>query len=147
VSDPRRDTVAEDDQATDDWEWRRRIRANPHSYRIYRYVVALVGLLIVAGGLALVPLPGPGWLIVIFGIIVWASEFVWAERLRDWVRERLHAWNRWLSPKAWYVKCLVALATALLVGAFFYLLFLVSDVPGWFPDSVEHWLEELPGLG
>jgi uncharacterized protein (TIGR02611 family) len=147
VSDQRPDLVEEDaSREDDDWAWRRRIRANPHSYRIYRYVVALVGLLIVAGGLALVPLPGPGWLIVIFGIIVWASEFVWAERLRDWVRDRLHEWNEWLKPRPWYVKGLVAVLTALLVAGFFYLLFLVSGVPTFLPDPVEHWVETVPGL-
>lgn len=129
-----------------DWEWRRRIRSNPHSHRFYRWVVAIIGLLIVVGGLALVPLPGPGWLVVIFGIIVWASEFVWAQRLRDWVRDRLRAWNDWLGPKAWYVKGLVALATAALVAGFFYLLFLVSGVPALVPDAVEQWLTSLPGL-
>jgi uncharacterized protein (TIGR02611 family) len=149
VSDKRPDLVDKDAGSSsqdDDWAWRRRIRSNPHSHRIYRYVVALVGLLIVAGGLALVPLPGPGWLIVIFGIIVWASEFVWAERLRDWVRDRLRAWTEWLKPKAWYVKAAVAVGTALLVGIFFYLFFLVSAVPGWIPDPVEQWIERLPGL-
>jgi uncharacterized protein (TIGR02611 family) len=129
-----------------DWEWRRRIRANPHSYRIYRWVVALVGLLIVAGGLALVPLPGPGWLIVIFGIIVWASEFVWAERLRDWVRARLHVWNTWIMRQSLAVKALVALGTAALVAGFFYLLFLLTAVPSWLPDVVEERLANLPGL-
>jgi uncharacterized protein (TIGR02611 family) len=130
----------------DDWEWRRRIRANPHSRRVYRWVVGVVGLLIVVGGLALVPLPGPGWLIVIFGIIVWASEFAWAERLRDWVRDRLAAWNDWLKPKPWWVKALVALGTAILVGAFFYLLFLLSGVPALLPDIVEQRVAQLPGL-
>ena len=68
-----------------DWEWRRRVRANAHSRRAYRAAVALAGLAIVVAGLAMVPLPGPGWLVVIFGIVVWASEFAWAARLRDWV--------------------------------------------------------------
>jgi uncharacterized protein (TIGR02611 family) len=129
-----------------DWEWRRRIRSNPHSHRIYRWVIGVVGLLIVAGGLALVPLPGPGWLIVIFGIIVWASEFVWAERLRDWVKGRLHVWNEWLAPQSWWVKAAVAVATAALVVGFFYLLFLISGVPSLLPDVLENWLGNLPGL-
>jgi uncharacterized protein (TIGR02611 family) len=129
-----------------DWEWRRRIRANAHSHRIYKWVVALVGLLIVAGGLALVPLPGPGWLVVIFGIIVWASEFAWAERLRDWVQGRLRGWSDWLVPKAWYVKALVVLATGVLVAGLFYLLFLVSGVPALMPDAIETWIKGLPGL-
>ena len=31
-----------------DWEWRRRIRANPQSLRIYRIVIATIGFVIVA---------------------------------------------------------------------------------------------------
>src|SRR6476646_2741827 len=113
MTEPRQQEVQQPEATPDDgdWEWRRRIRSNPHSYRIYRWVVGIVGLLIVAGGLALVPLPGPGWLVVIFGIIVWASEFVWAERLRDWVHARLQQWNGWIRPQPWWVKALVALGT------------------------------------
>ena len=129
-----------------DWEWRRRVRANAHSHRIYRWVVADVGLIIVAGGLALVPLPGPGWLVVLFGIVVWASEFVWAERLRDWVTDRLRIWNDWMVRQAWPVKVLVVVGTGVVVATFFYLLFLVSGVPSLIPDVVENWVKRLPGL-
>jgi uncharacterized protein (TIGR02611 family) len=148
MTEPRQQEVEQPEATPDDgdWEWRRRIRSNPHSYRIYRWVVGIVGLLIVAGGLALVPLPGPGWLVVIFGIIVWASEFVWAERLRDWVHVRLQQWNAWIMPQPWWVKALVGLGTAVVVAGFFYLLFLVSGVPKLLPDVVEEWLTGLPGL-
>ena len=74
-----------------DWAWRRAIRANPHSLRIWRAAVFVVGLVLVLGGLALVPLPGPGWLIVIVGIAVWASEFEPAARLLDFVKEKVRA--------------------------------------------------------
>lgn len=132
--------------ADDDWAWRRRIRANRTSYRVYRLVVGLVGLLIVVGGLALVPLPGPGWVIVFVGLAVWASEFAWAHRLLHFARERVRAWGEWLKPKALWVKGLVGLGTAVLVGAVFYLLFLVSGVPGFVPDQAQAWLVQVPGL-
>jgi len=134
------------DQAEKDWEWRRRIRSNPHSHRVYKWVVGIVGLVIVVGGLALVPLPGPGWLIVIFGLIVWASEFVWASNLLAWVKARLGEWNDWIRPKPPWVKGLVALGTAVVVGLLFYGLFLLSGVPTFFPDVIETRLLLLPGL-
>ena len=84
----------------------------PPSHRVYRIVVGLVGLLIVVGGLALVPLPGPGWVIVFVGLAVWASEFEWAHRLLQFARHRLHLWGEWLKPKPWWVKGLVGLGTA-----------------------------------
>jgi uncharacterized protein (TIGR02611 family) len=134
------------DVAEDDWAWRRRVRSNPAANRIYRIAVGVVGLLIVVGGLALVPLPGPGWVIVFVGLAVWASEFEWAQRLLHFARERLRMWSEWLKPRPWWVKGLVGLGTAVLVGAVFYLLFLVSGVPGLVPDQATAWLVRLPGL-
>jgi uncharacterized protein (TIGR02611 family) len=47
----------------------------------YRVVVFVVGGLIVLAGLAMLVLPGPGWLVIILGVAVLATEFAWAERL------------------------------------------------------------------
>jgi uncharacterized protein (TIGR02611 family) len=129
-----------------DWEWRRRIRSNPHSHRLYRWVVGLVGLLIVAGGIVLLPLPGPGWVIIFLGLAIWASEFEWAQRLLRFARDRVRAWGEWLQPQAWWVKAGVALATALVVVLVFWGMFAVSGVPGFLPDGVEDWLASVPGL-
>ena len=90
----------------DDWEWRRRIRASPRWRPLYQGAVLVVGLVMVLGGLALVPLPGPGWLIVILGIAVWASEFEPASRLLEFVKDKVRAWEQWVrgSPggsRAW----------------------------------------------
>jgi len=58
------------DAYDDDWVWRRRIRSNPATHRLYRVAVGVVGLVIVLAGLIAVPAPGPGWLIVIVGVCV-----------------------------------------------------------------------------
>jgi uncharacterized protein (TIGR02611 family) len=47
----------------------------------YRIGVFVVGGLIVLAGLAMLVLPGPGWLVIILGVAVLATEFAWAERL------------------------------------------------------------------
>lgn len=129
-----------------DWEWRRRIRSNPHSHRIYRTVIGVVGTIVVATGLVMVPFPGPGWVVVFVGIGILASEFIWAKRLLDFGKAKLIAWNTWMRPKPLWVKGLFALATALLVGLIFYLLFLVAGVPSLLPDLLEIPLHSLPGL-
>ena len=51
-----------------------------------RLGIFLVGTGIVVLGIVLIPLPGPGWAIVIAGVAVWATEFTWAERLLRFVK-------------------------------------------------------------
>lgn len=46
-----------------------------------RSAVTIVGLGLVLGGIALMPLPGPGILVVVAGLAVLATEYVWARRL------------------------------------------------------------------
>lgn len=131
----------------DRFAWRRKIKSNPTTRVAYRVAVALVGLAIVAVGVAAIPLPGPGWLIVFLGLGVWASEFDWAARLLDWVKGKVTAWTKWLGRQSWWVKAVVTLLTIALVLAIFYALFAVSGVPGLLPDGVEDELHQMPGLG
>jgi uncharacterized protein (TIGR02611 family) len=135
------------DAADDDWEWRRKIRSNPHAHLIYRIVVGVVGLAVVVLGLVLVPFPGPGWLVVFAGLAVWASEFEWAQRLLRLATATLKAWAEWLKPQPWWMKGLVLLGTLIALAAVFWLLFKISGVPGLFPDGIENWITGLPGLG
>jgi uncharacterized protein (TIGR02611 family) len=134
------------DAADDRWEWRRKIRSNSHSHLIYRIVVGVVGLVIVVIGLILVPFPGPGWLIVFLGLAIWASEFEWAQKLLRIAKHTLQEWTERLRPQPLWVKGLVALVSAAAVAAIFWFMFLISGVPGFFPDSVEEWLKGIPGL-
>jgi len=53
-----------------------------------RVAVAVVGAALVLAGLAMFVLPGPGILVVILGLAVLATEFVWAERLLDKAKEQ-----------------------------------------------------------
>lgn len=54
-----------------------------------RIVVLVVGLALVAGGLVMLVLPGPGILVVVAGLAVLATEFAWAEAVLD--RAKDHA--------------------------------------------------------
>jgi uncharacterized protein (TIGR02611 family) len=53
-----------------------------------RIAVFVVGVALVAGGIALLVLPGPGLLVIIAGLAVLATEFAWAERLLDQAKDR-----------------------------------------------------------
>ncbi|WP_299445125.1 TIGR02611 family protein [uncultured Phycicoccus sp.] len=129
-----------------DWQWRHRLRDNPATHRLYRVVVGILGLVLVAGGLLLVPLPGPGWLIVIIGIAVWATEFERAQRLLDFVKDRVRAWEDWVRHQPRYVQGAVALATFAFVATVVWLSFRLIGVPGFVPDDVATWLHVNAGL-
>lgn len=97
--------------------FRARLKKNPALALAYRIGVGIVGGLIMILGLALVPLPGPGWLIVFLGLGILATEFAWAERLLDFGRRTLKAWLRWLGRQHLAIRALISLATlAFVVG-------------------------------
>jgi uncharacterized protein (TIGR02611 family) len=132
--------------ARGDWRWRHKIRSNPLSRLIYRIAVAILGLVIVVVGLVLVPFPGPGWLVVFFGLGIWASEFRWAQWLRRRAEGMLKAWTQWVRPQPWWIQGLVLLATIAAVLLVFWVLFVISGVPGYLPDTFQEWLHQVPGL-
>lgn len=65
----------------------REIPAEPSSV-LRKVAVAFVGVVVILIGIPLIPLFGPGWLIVFSGLAILASEFEWAGRLRDRIRAR-----------------------------------------------------------
>ncbi len=56
-----------------------------------KVLVLLVGLLLCAAGVAALVLPGPGLLLLLIGLIVLATEFEWAERYVDVMRDKAFA--------------------------------------------------------
>lgn len=97
-----------------------------------RVVIAVVGLAVVAVGLVLVPLPGPGWLIVFAGVAVWSLEFDWADRLQRYGRRQVGRWARWLARQGWPVRIAIGVATAICAAAVIALGLWASFGPGVF---------------
>ena len=60
---------------------RHRINDRPVLRRVFKIGVAVVGTVVVAIGVVLIPYPGPGWLVVFAGLAILAIEFSWAGRL------------------------------------------------------------------
>ena len=54
-----------------------------------RIGVALVGVSVILVGIPLIPLLGPGWLIVFAGLAILAKEFEWASRLHSRVHTKM----------------------------------------------------------
>ena len=84
------------------------IRSNPTGRIALKVGVGVLGALIVAIGIVLIPLPGPGWLIVFAGLAVWGVEFHWAKRLLAFARRHVQRWTRWAARQTWPVRLGIA---------------------------------------
>ncbi|MGW2724528.1 TIGR02611 family protein [Streptomyces sp. NPDC001492] len=62
--------------------------------------VFVVGLAVVGAGIVMLPLPGPGWVVIFGGMAIWATEFVWAQLVLRWTKRKVtEAAQRALDPK------------------------------------------------
>lgn len=68
--------------------FRRGLQVNPLLDLTWRVGVLTVGGIVLATGIALLALPGPGWATIFVGMMILASEFAWARRSLDWARDR-----------------------------------------------------------
>jgi uncharacterized protein (TIGR02611 family) len=99
-------------------KWRSRLgsaRRHPTSRLAKKIVVSVLGGLVLAIGLVLIPLPGPGWLIVLGGLGIWAIEFMWARNLLRFTRNKLRAWTTWVGLQPLPVRLLIGLIGLLFV--------------------------------
>lgn len=124
----------------DDWAWRRRIRSTPTAAKVYRAGVFVFGLVVVVVGLLLIPFPGPGWLIVIGGLAIWSTEFERAQRVLEFVKRHVRAWETWIKRQNPLVKALAGIIGLAFIAGVLWLTFHFSGIPGFFPDGVENWL-------
>jgi uncharacterized protein (TIGR02611 family) len=122
-----------------DTKWRMRIAARRSTDHPYRIVVGIVGGLIVAFGLVTIPLPGPGWLTVIAGLFVLATEFIWAERLLEFTKKHVKRWTDWVTAQPVWIRTLIAVATAAFVYGVLVVTLHLTGVPGWIPGWVPLW--------
>lgn len=123
--------------------WREGIRRRPPLNALYRTVVTVVGFAIVVLGILLLPLPGPGWLIVFLGLGILSTEYEWSRRLLDYAREKVRAWTQWLGRQSIVVRALVGLLLAAFVLCVLALTLWWYGVPTWMPDWVP-FVHDLP---
>jgi Putative transmembrane protein (PGPGW) len=53
-----------------------------------RIAVSVVGFVLLLAGLIMMVLPGPGILVIIAGLAVLATEYVWAQRALNFAKEK-----------------------------------------------------------
>ena len=57
-------------------------------HMLKRFAVTLVGAAVTVLGILLMPLPGPGILVVVVGLTILATEYAWARRLLVTAKDR-----------------------------------------------------------
>jgi len=121
------------DDVADRLHFRAFLRRHKGLEIVYRALVAVLGGAIMLTGFVLIPLPGPGWLIVFAGLALLATEFAWAERLLHYGREKFRAWTAWVLRQSLAVRALLGLVGLLFVAGAVGLYVEVQGVPGWVP--------------
>ncbi|HET8987856.1 MAG TPA: TIGR02611 family protein [Humibacillus sp.] len=134
------------DADEDRWAWRARLRNNRVTHLAWRIAVGVVGGVVTVAGLIMVPAPGPGWLVVFFGLLILASEFEFAQRLLDFARRQVSRWNDWIMAQAVWVRGVVALGTLAIVWLVLWSYLAWQGVPAFLPQWAEEVLDAVPGI-
>ncbi|QXE37818.1 TIGR02611 family protein [Streptomyces sp. GMY02] len=76
------------------------VKASRPLHLSWQVGVFVVGLAVVAAGVSMLVLPGPGWLVIFGGMAIWATEFVWAQLVLRWTKRKVtEAAHKALDPK------------------------------------------------
>lgn len=119
--------------------FREAMRKNPLLDTTWRIGVFTVGATVLLAGLAMMVLPGPGFLGIIVGLAILATEFVWAQSALNKARVAAEkAKERALDPKTRLRNTIIAVVLGILAGAALiaYLRIVGTDLP-WNVDWSE----------
>ena len=94
-----------------------RIRSNPSGHLALKIGVGILGAIVVAVGIVLIPFPGPGWAIVILGLAIWAIEFHWARRLLHFTKKHVQSWTHWVLRQSLPMRALIGTAGFIFISA------------------------------
>ena len=94
-----------------------KIRANPTGRLSLKIAIGVLGGLVVAAGIVMIPFPGPGWAVVILGLAVWAIEFAWARNLLEFTKRHVQSWTHWIGRQSWPMRGLIGLVGFIFVSA------------------------------
>ncbi|OLZ72966.1 TIGR02611 family protein [Streptomyces sp. IMTB 2501] len=76
------------------------IKARRPLHPSWQVGVFAVGLAVVVAGIIMLPLPGPGRVVIFGGMAIWATEFVWAQLVLRWTKRKVtDAAQRALDPR------------------------------------------------
>lgn len=76
------------------------IKARRGLHLSWQVGVFVVGLAVIGAGIAMLVLPGPGWVAIFAGLAIWATEFAWAHLALRWTKRKVsEAAQKALDPK------------------------------------------------
>ncbi|MFD8591421.1 TIGR02611 family protein [Streptomyces sp. NPDC059637] len=94
------------------------VRRYPALHMTWQIGVFLVGVAIIVAGLAMLVLPGPGWVAIFLGLAVLGTEFVWAQRVLRWTkRQAQKAAGKALDPRVRRRNTIVLVVGLVLIAA------------------------------
>ena len=94
-----------------------RIRSNPTGRLALKIGVGVVGALVVAIGIVLIPFPGPGWAIVILGLAILAIEFAWARNLLEFTKRHVQSWTHWIGRQSLPIRAVIGVVGMIFIAA------------------------------
>lgn len=65
------------------------VKANRSLHLTWQVGVFIVGLAVIAAGVAMLVLPGPGWVAIFAGLVIWGTEFAWAQVVLRWTKRKV----------------------------------------------------------
>lgn len=99
----------------------RKLRARQEEHRgrgkLYRALFVLLGLVVLAVGIAMLALPGPAFVVIPIGLAILSLEFAWAGRALEKAIEQAEKAKRTAKETSRFQKAVVAVATVLGVAA------------------------------
>ncbi|WP_020573645.1 TIGR02611 family protein [Actinopolymorpha alba] len=96
---------------------RGRVRRNRTLDATWRVGTFIVGAAFVVAGLIMFITPGPGWVTVIVGLAILATEFAWARRTLDWAKQKAQqASAKALDPRVRKRNILIALTVVIVLA-------------------------------
>jgi len=70
--------------------------------KVRRMVIGVIGFTVLLIGVVMIATPGPSILVIVLGLAILATEFIWARRLLNKVRGQLR--DKTLRPVRWFKR-------------------------------------------
>lgn len=64
-----------------------------------KIAILVVGIVVIIIGIILLPLPGPGFVVIAFGLFILSTEFEWADRWLSALKKKMADAVQKIKPK------------------------------------------------